>query len=260
MFYKTVQANQMKFRYFLPLLLIVFFSCRHLRHTAKAKPIIKESSMDRLRIDVKDHSPYFHWLRAAGSVHFEDSDQEYTANISMKLHKDTLVWAAVSLLIELARADINRDSAVILVRPQHQYRVYQNYELRQLVGVDSMNFGSLQNLLFARPPFGLRADTAVLENGVYTTTFKTPYYLERMKLDATNLALQQYYYELNETQNVTFTYGDFTEVGNFTLPKKIELELHTPDRILVTLTISDYTLLDNDEAPFTVPESYKRIR
>jgi hypothetical protein len=72
--------------------------------------------------------------------------------------------------------------------------------------------------------------------------------------------MTQYRYERNASEFILVTYSDFRPVGKDALPYKMDMEVHTPDKIHIILNVSDYTLQETDEAPFFIPASYTKVK
>jgi hypothetical protein len=254
----------------LAVLCILLSSCRHNKALTKAAPnnpaAAKEvSSINELRSFLKSVKPDFNWMRVRANITYEDPGKKYSANTNLKLRKDSLIWGSVSLILELARIEVTNDSAVMLNRANRQFNVYRTADLQQLLEMQGLNVTSLQHLLEAYPPFPISDDAKIGRSAgadqkeEYNVVTQTPTYKETMEIDSKTGLLKTYRYDRNNTQYVIARYSDFTDVDNkLNLPKKIELEIRTPDKIMITLDVSDYALLDADETPFNIPASYTR--
>jgi hypothetical protein len=140
--------------------------------------------------------------------------------------------------------------------------VYRSGDLQQILEMQGLNVTAIQHLLEAYPPFGINSDARIgktADENTYTVQTQTPTYKETMDIDSKTGLLKTYRYDRNNTQYVIARYSDFAQVDNLNLPKKIELEIRTPDKIMITLDVSDYALLDADETPFNIPASYTRV-
>jgi hypothetical protein len=248
------------------ILLVVLSSCGSHKSAVKAPAPVKDtvkqvSDIDLLRGKLAASMPNYKWLRSKGTVHYEKKDQKLNANITLKQRQDSLVWASVNVLIEAARGMANKDSAYILNRTAKEYMVYPVSGLEGLLGIPGIDLHALQSILMAIPPFGIADGTTLNNTGAgYFLERKGASYLEQYHIDPANLRMTDYHIEKNNSQQVTIQYSDFEAVGNMQLPKKIDLTVTSADKILITLEIADYTLLETDEAPFTIPESYTRVR
>ena len=203
--------------------------------------------------------PDYKWVQMSSSVSYADGEQKYDAGAVIKMRKDSIMWGSVTLLFEIARALVNNDSTSIMYRLQKQYSVFPNSKLQDMVAIQGLKMPSFQKLLLAWPPFGVTEDYKFTKqaNG-YLFENTTPLFKESITLDASMMRMTQYSYAKNETQKIIITYSNFEKKGNNYFPKKIAIEIHSPDVINISLDINSYTLSDKDEAPFKIPASYQK--
>jgi hypothetical protein len=241
-------------------LLLCFSACRHTRNVTKTEtPPPSSNSIQALTETLEKNALSYQWLRMKTSLSYEDPSNSYSAATQIKLHKDELIWGSVSVLIEVARAQINKDSATMLNRTNKTFTSFPVMDLQQMLAIQNLDLSALQRLLLAAPPFGIDRDSKLTTtDNLYQVEHTTPAYKEAMDISSRNMRLSKYRYERNANEYLEVNYSDFTEVDGKTLPKKIEITVARPDKIKITLDVSDYTFLDSDEAPFSIPTSYKR--
>jgi len=222
-------------------------------------PEKKEMDLAQLVKTMGANTPDYKWLQMSSSMSYAGQDQKYDAGAVIKMRKDSIVWASVSVLFEIARALVNNDSTSIMYRLQKQYSVFPNSALKTLLAVDNITMPSFQKLLLAYPPFGITADYKFTKQETgYLLENTTPLYKETINLDASMLRMTQYTYAKNDNQKIIINYSNFEKDGNNYFPKKIGIEIHSPDVINISLDINSYTLSNKDEAPFKIPASYQK--
>jgi hypothetical protein len=244
------------------LLLLIVLGCTPKRNISKVKieePVAND--IDVLNGQISAHAPAYPWLVTQGELEFNDGTNDNTVNLSMRNRQDSVIWASANLLIEAVRLLVNKDSAIILNRLQKNYSVYPVNSLNEVLAIDNLNLHAVQNLLQGLPPFGINNKSSlVLKDNIYQVTNQQATYREEITIPANILRMTRYRYERNATQYVLVNYSDFKSVGNQVLPNKIDMEVHTPDKIHIILNVSDYSLQQSDDAPFYIPESYTKVK
>jgi hypothetical protein len=89
---------------------------------------------------------------------------------------------------------------------------------------------------------------------------QTSMYKETMVLDPVTFRLLNYVYEKNNNQRLTVEYAGYTLVNNVQLPQNVAFTIESPDKIQLNLNLSDYSFLDEDTAPFSIPANYKKSK
>ncbi|MGZ5281554.1 MAG: DUF4292 domain-containing protein [Bacteroidia bacterium] len=254
-------------KYFLALvymaLFLGFVSCKRTKNISKTEtPKAPEvDNIKGLREKTASLEHNYQWLRMRTDVDYQSADDQYSAQASLRIKKNELIWGSVSVLIEAARLQITIDSAVMLNRLQKEYTVLKTQDLQKMLAIEGLDVKALQKLLLAQPPFGIRDGSKLASTEkVYNLQYQNGSYKEEMDLDATNFSLQKYRFERNANQHITVNYSNFIQVGDKMLPQKIVLDVASPEKILITLNVSDYTFLDTDDAPFSIPTSYKKTQ
>jgi hypothetical protein len=259
---KKLQTTKLLNRIAAGFLLLTLLGCTPKRNISKVK--IEEpvtSDIDILNKQLQDHAPSYKWLVTQGELNYNDGLNDNTVNLSMRNRRDSLIWASGNLLIEAVRILINKDSAIILNRLQKNYTVYPISDLNKLLAMNDLNLHAVQNLLQGLPPFGINQKSKLdLKEKIYHIVNQQATYREEILIPADILRMTQYRYERNTTEYVLVNYSDFRAVGNQVLPNKIEMEVHTPDKIHIILNVSDYSLEQNDDAPFYIPANYTKVK
>ena len=222
---------------------------------------IVANNLAELKKQIGDNTSTYKWLSTQAAMTYDDGNSEVTANLSMRNRSDSIIWASANLLIEAARILVNKDSATILNRLQKNYSVFPVADLNKMFAINNLDLHSVQNLLRALPPFAIddKSKFETLKDG-YRLQNQQATYKEDITIDPAILRMTQYRYERNASEYVLINYSDFKEAGNQVLPNKIDIEVHTPEKIHITLNISDYSLEETNEAPFYIPDSYTKVK
>jgi len=245
------------------LLSFVLSSCGTLKNSLNAvipnQPLATDLESFRKIMDT--HSANYTWLTIDGEVDYDDGSSEITAGISIRNRKDSIIWASANKMIEAARILINKDSAMVLNRLQRNYSVVSVVDFDKMLGLPNLNFQSVQNLLTAKPPFGIDNNSRfqVLKE-FYRIENQTSVYKEIIEVDKSTLRVLQYKYEKNAHDYVLVKYSNFKENKGEYLPNLIDIEIHSPDKIHITLNVSGYGLPKNADVPFEIPASYTKAQ
>lgn len=245
---------------------LIFFGLLFLAGCSAHKKITQThaaeaNNLKQLTEALEKKVPEFSWLRSKGTIRFESPSQKFTANTNLKMRDDSLIWMSANLFIEVARGMATQDSAVILNRTAKEYSVFPVSGLESFIGIPDLNIKAFQKILLAHPPFDINPNSKFeIKENSYIIQNNQPNFVEEIEINTSNLQLVRYHYERNNSEKVTITYNDFVQVEAMQLPKKIEFSIETPQKILLSLNISEYNLLPTDEAPFNIPASYKKVQ
>jgi len=227
------------------------------------QPVVEPppSDISVLKKQLNEHSPSYKWLITQGDLTYDDGTSSVTANINMRNRQDSVIWTSANVLIEAMRILVNKDSAILMNRLQKNYTVFPVSDLNKMFGINNLTLVSVQNLLRGLPPFEIEEKSKFEESmGICHLQNQQPTYKETITIDQKILRMTQYRYERNASEYVLVSYGDFKKTGNQTLPNKIDMEVHSPDKIHIILNVSDYNLQETDDAPFYIPQSYSKVK
>gem|GEM_PF-3731553 len=214
-----------------------------------------------LKKQLENHPQNYSWLVTDAVMDYDDGSSDITANLAIRNRKDSVIWASATKMIEAVRILFNTDSAIILNRLQRNYSVLAIQDIDKILGMNSLNFHSVQNILLGAPPFGIDDNSKFTTlKGEYHIENQTPLYKETIVIDKSILRMLQYRYEKNTREYVVINYSNFKPTGDQYLPNKIDVEIHTPDKIHITLDVSGYSLSKNEDAPFQIPASYTKAQ
>jgi hypothetical protein len=236
--------------------------CKRGRNISKGDQPVAPNTVEGISASLLKNDVNYQWLRIKTGITYETPDNSYAAAGQLKLHKNELLWGSVTMLIELVRAQVNKDSATFLDRAHKEYASFPVSDLQQMLAIEGLDIGALQRLLLARPPFGVNKESKVDQGEEqFIVQRTTPGFKEEMTLPESAHYLEKYRYEISYTDFLEVGYSDFKEVNGQDLPGKVVMNISRANtKMKITLDISDYAFLDTDEAPFSIPANYKRAK
>jgi hypothetical protein len=207
---------------------LIFSSCqrRHLNKIA-TNSIVKKKQKRRVKPQTAD----FKYLSTKSKIEYTDGLDNFTANASIRIRKDSVIWVSVSpaLGVEVLRCLITKDSVFIMNKLQKEYYLFSYLDLKEKLNFD-INYGLVESILFGNPPFSeLDSDSSY---SLSDTTFSV-LLQSRKNIDINNyvknstLKLEKIDLEDRITGNtLNITYEDFKPLENilFAFINKISLK------------------------------------
>ena len=165
------------------------YSCKTRKAAQPAKAIVdikpmKGDSVESLLDKIQQYSFKAEWMSAKASVTANDSGQETSFDITLRIHKDSIIWISVSPLlgIEVARIMITPDSIKMLDRLHGQYQCSSFEYINKLLQM-KVNFEIVQALLtgnfFAYKRNENKFNSVYLEDDSYILSSLTNHILKR---------------------------------------------------------------------------------
>ncbi|QHJ07792.1 DUF4292 domain-containing protein [Hymenobacter busanensis] len=226
--------------------------------TAPPKPVAPE---------VKARNLDFTYLSAKGKAQIDANGEKYSANVNLRMRKDSVIWLSASLLgVEGVRAMITPDSVQVINKLEKTYYAGNFSYLTRQFNVP-VTFTQMQALLLgdylpaASDNTGLRVSN---EGPVQKVNYQQASVLVEQLIDLSRSRVQKLTVQDVQTNNsVTVTYADFKP-----LEKNAQLFAHgtlveaqQPGRPAAVVSIS-YRNVDLDKErldfPFSVPAAYGR--
>jgi hypothetical protein len=197
------------------LISLVSFSCR--RRPAAVNTDAAEISKV---LDIQDID--FQYLTSRARISYKDKDNSFSANASIRIQKDSLIWVSVvpALGIEALRCLVTTDSIFIVDKINRRDMAYDFEEISQKVNFD-VNFRLMQSVLIGNMPLPVvlhpgklkkqeetflltqRREAAIFTNYIGRRSRK----LERVVVD-----------KKQENATLELNYGQFTALGEFLFP------------------------------------------
>ncbi|MDX2189258.1 MAG: DUF4292 domain-containing protein [Bacteroidota bacterium] len=196
--------------------LFLFNDCqrKHLKQIA-AIPGAKK----RIKKRVKTQNADFKYLSTKSKIEYTDGLDQFSANASIRLAKDSIIWVSVTpaLGVEVVRCLISKDSVFVINRIQKDYYKLSYGDLKQKLGFE-INFNLVQSMFFGNPPFAETDEDSSTksQDSVYTILFqkRNNIIIENFIRDSTS-KIEKITFEDALTHNtVDVTYEDFRKVEN----------------------------------------------
>ncbi len=227
----------------------------------KTTVISASKLIDTLKLNVlakiQAQQIHFSTLNIKGKSSINLSNNNFDANINLRIQKDKLIWASVSAFgIEAARTLIKPDSVFILNKIQNEYIANDFTYLSKLIDAP-VDFYLLQNLLIGNvPPILLDSNTVLNNDSTHIQLTNTLHQIVTYQAQFdTNCKIQSL--TINDKLNNKNLYIHYIYKDS-DLPYRIEFTFEYQQQ-KSTVKI-DYTKIITDkeiEVPFKIP---KRLR
>lgn len=218
---------------------------------------------------VKATNVGFRYLKAKGKVAIDFPGLQQTANLNVRVRRDSVIWLSASLGIEGFRAYITRDSVKVMFPLQREYYSGDYAYLSRLLNVP-VSFERMQALLLgdylpASPPdVTPKVET---EAGMQRVEYEQRGVLVQQLIDVAKARVQQVSVQEQATQNtVVVDYSDFQPLqpNNQPFAHAMLLNLKQPKSTAASTVTVNYRNVDLDKErlsfPFSVPKGYVRKR
>ena len=217
---------------------------------------------------VKAKNTRFLYLKARGKLQATLKGQKQTANMSLRIRRDSVIWLSGSLVgIEGVRALLTPDSVRVVMPLQRQFFAGGYRYLSQALGVP-VTFQQLQAILlgdYFPAPTGT-TPTVVTEQGGQRVSYPQATLLLEQLINLTNGRLQQLKVtDSSQPRGLTVDYSDFRPVEPNNLPfAHATLVQARQDKEGATTLSINYTKVDFDRErlnfPFSIPANYKQLK
>jgi Domain of unknown function (DUF4292) len=208
----------------------------------------------------------FRYLAAKGKAQIDANGEKYSANLAVRMRKDSVIWVSASLLgIEGIRARITPDSVQVINKLEKTYYAGNFDYLRRQFNVP-ITFVQLQSMLIGDyvPAMRDTALTVTTDGPVQTVKYQQAGILVEQLIELSQARLQKLNVSDPKSQStLTVTYADFQPIQPSAQPfaHGILVQAQQPGRQPATVTIN-YRNVDLDKEqlsfPFSVPAEYGR--
>lgn len=208
----------------------------------------------------------FRYLTAKGKAQIDANGEKYSANLNVRMRKDSVIWVSASLLgIEGIRARITPDSVQVVNKLEKTYYAGNFDYLRRQFNVP-ITFVQLQSMLVGDyvPALADTALTVTTEGPVQRVNYRQTGVLVEQLIELSRARLQKLSVTDPASQSaLTVTYADFQPIqpGDQPFAHGILVQAQQPGRQPATVTIS-YRNIDLGQEqlsfPFSVPAEYGR--
>lgn len=222
------------------------------------------NSVESARSVIREQEPQYRWLNAKVKLSVESPARSMSGQGHLKIRKDSLLWLSISpaLGIEVMRIQISRDSFQVLNRIKNSYRHFPFRRVNQMLNLvqRSFEFDNMINIFTGQPVFlpddnyeMTRADSSGVTMAYENNVFKEKLVLFPALLKTNHFSLEK----PATNQSLQLDYPAYQTVGKYKLPHVIKIRTKSPKPMSLKIRLKDVSFEEQDQVPFSVPESYE---
>ena len=231
---------------------IVFASSCVTKNTTEVDFSIPPKNAKELiaKVNSKNKSP--EWLALKGKVRLMlEKDNEVSLGISIRVRKDSLIWASVTAPfgIELFRAVITMDSIYYINRTNKTYFIKPITNISEILKTD-IAFKEIQEIVTATPKIEKKEyslnktdDDFLLTTQDYMYTVSNFYRIRKGVL-------------IEEGNSLIYTYSNFSFENDFPEQLEIIVKSSFQNAFNIKLNYSKVVFDKQQQTPFKIPSSY----
>jgi hypothetical protein len=253
-------------------------ACKSTRPLIKAP--LKEEGPDFLYTKLKDSELSFDWVSVKFDANYTDKKSSNDFKGQIRIRRDSLIWISVTpaLGIEMFRMMITNDTVKYFNRFSKEYfvgdyalvadflKIHIDYDILQslLLGNDFQFYetnsfrASIDNLEYKLSTTGrrkIRKDAQEASNDPVILLQNIWLNPESFKITRTDV--KEY---MKDNRKLQATYGDFISLDNQRYPSTIQFDIMADDVIKMKVSYTKVALDEPLTFPFTIPDSYKKIK
>ena len=238
---------------------------------------IKEMSANRLMREINANSFDFESLQAKVGIKVETEDNAFNLKGQLKMKKDSILWASITLPLglEVARIKVTADSIFFINKSNKSYLAEQSESFNYLQNINAdintiqsvftgniflINKKSDNNVLIKDNKYNLLSEENItFINNKYKKNFTIN---KNIIIDPTLFRITKYEIINNEDSDdrLTIDYSDFIEIKGKYLPSIIKINISTEEKMYITITYSNISTNNNTQYNFSIPKKYERIK
>ncbi len=238
---------------------------------------IKEMSANRLMREINANSFDFESLQAKVGIKVETEDNALNLKGQLKMKKDSILWASITLPLglEVARIKVTADSIFFINKSNKSYLAEQTKSFNYLQNINA-DINTIQSV-FTGNIFLInkKSDNKVfIKDNKYTLlseeniTFINNKYKKNFTInkniiiDPILFRITKYEIINNEDSDyrLTIDYSNFIEIKGKYLPSIIKINISTEEKMYITITYSNINTNDKNQYNFSIPKKYERIK
>lgn len=248
-------------------------------HAKSDTTIVLDTSAQNIYKLLRQHEFNSEWIYAKANVQASVDEKSNSFNITLKIKKDSLIWIYISPLLglEAARVLVSKDSLKIIDRINKKYQLADYKYLRELLRIN-ITFEMLQAMLTGNF-FAYRNEnkfaSVYLEEKYFILSTLSKHKLKRsleekdpnkpivqdMWVDDTHFRIMRNSVEDNKiNKNMEIIYSDFRESPYGLFPYKCVTDIKADKRVHIEIEYYKLTLGESQDFPFSIPESYEKMR
>ncbi len=255
------------------LILALFIGCKGPKETTNTSSLKKMKEKDLIE-KLEENTFTKNTLTAKVSGRFESPDSKASFSASLRMEKDSIIWASISVAlgIEVARLKITPDTVLLIDKFNGKYFAGNFSFISKLIHTE-LSFEMLQNILLEQSLFELkrRYFESSIVNNYYLLTSLEEDEVEDIKSGKDNAEILKQIYQYPEhfhmykqqmqdfekNRKVSVTYGNYEKVDDILFPTKISLFIKDPKgETTLDLSFSRIKLNEKLSFPFNVPSKY----
>lgn len=238
---------------------------------------IKEMSANRLMREITANSFDFESLQAKVGIKVETEDNAFNLKGQLKMKKDSILWASITLPLglEVARIKVTTDSIFFINKSNKSYLAEQSESFNYLQNINAdintiqsvftgniflINKKSDNNVFIKDNKYNLLSEENItFINNKYKKNFTIN---KNIIIDPTLFRITKYEIINNEDSDygLTIDYSDFINIGGKYLPSIIKINISTEEKMYITITYSNISTNNNTQYNFSIPKKYERIK
>jgi hypothetical protein len=231
---------------------IVFASSCVIKNVTEVDLSIPPNNAKALIVKVNSKNKFPEWLALKGKMSLMlEKGNEVSLGISIKIRKDSLIWASVTAPfgLELFRALLTKDSVYYVNRAQKTYFVKPIAYISKIIKTD-ITFIEIQEMIMANPKIVMKKysfvktnDDFLLSAQDYIYTISNSYRVRKGVL-------------IDNEHSLLYTYSNFSFENDF--PKQLELivKSSSENAFNLKLNYSKVVFDQQQRMPFKIPSSY----
>ena len=238
---------------------------------------IKEMSANKLMREINANSFDFESLQAKVGIKVETEDNAFNLKGQLKMKKDSILWASITLPLglEVARIKVTADSIFFINKSNKSYLAEQTKSFNYLQNINAdintiqsvftgniflINKKSDNNVLIKDNKYNLLSEENItFINNRYKKNFTIN---KNIIIDPTLFRITKYEIINNEDSDdrLTIDYSDFIEIKGKYLPSIIKINISTEEKMYITITYSNISTNNSTQYNFSIPKKYERIK
>lgn len=225
---------------------------------------LKENTPEAMMDKLVRNQVYAEWLDAKAKISYNDGYQTISANATIKMRKDSILWIAIKKLgFEVARMQVTRDSVYILDRLNNEYDIKDLSYLESSLNIPA-NLQMLQAFLLGNPVFftrkNLQLETA---EGGYHLWGKDEMKENHFWMNGKQLLLEKTTLSDGRSgRNMALElkeHADLTGNQKFSYLRQLELNSRETGKVNAEISFSSVEINNPIEIHFEIPERYTRM-
>ncbi len=225
---------------------------------------LKENTPEAMMDQLVRNQVHAEWLDAKAKISYNDGYQTISANATIKMRKDSILWIAVKKLgFEVARMQVTRDSVYILDRLNNEYDIKDLSYLESSLNIPA-NLQMLQAFLLGNPVFFTRKNLQLeaAESG-YHLWGKDEMRENHFWMNGKQLLLEKTTLSDGRSgRNMALElkeHADLTGNQKFSYLRQLELNSRETGKVNAEISFSSVEINNPIEIHFEIPERYTRM-